>query len=366
MATHPSRAASPTPKQAPDQNAWDAPAHVKTLVLLMATAFGIYVCYLLAEPFLSALTWAVVLAVLFAHAHHWIESKLRHASLAAAISVATIALIVVVPAIFVGHRLVVQVALGAELIQTKVSSGEWRRAIEAQPRLVPIFDRIEQAIDLPGTTKTIATWLSTTAGSFVTGSVFQVLAFCLIFYLLFFFLRDRHAALDALRTLLPLSRRETDHLLSRISDTIFATVYGTLTVSTVQGILGGLMFWWLGLPAALLWGVVMALLAVVPVLGAFVVWIPAALFLILEGSWGKGLILMIWGMLVVGTVDNLLRPVLVGKRLQLHTVFAFLAVIGGLLLFGPSGLILGPVAFTTTTALLAIWRTRSAALPAAR
>ena len=126
------------------------------------------------------------------------------------------------------------------------------------------------------------------------------------------------------------------------------------------------MFWWLGLPAPLLWGVVMALLAVVPVLGAFVVWIPAALFLAMEGSWGKALILTVWGAVVVGTIDNLLRPFLVGKRLKLHTILAFISVVGGLILFGPAGLILGPVALTVTTVLLEIWRSRTAAEAVAR
>lgn len=104
----------------------------------------------------------------------------------------------------------------------------------------------------------------------------------------------------------------------------------------------------------------MALLAVVPVLGAFVVWIPTALFLALEGSWGKALILTLWGMIVVGGIDNLLRPILVGNRLKLHTILAFMSVVGGLILFGPAGLILGPVALTVTTVLLEIWRSRTA------
>lgn len=102
----------------------------------------------------------------------------------------------------------------------------------------------------------------------------------------------------------------------------------------------------------------MALLAVVPVLGAFVVWIPAALYLLLEGSWGKALILALWGGLVVGTVDNLLRPVLVGKRLKLHTVLVFMSVVGGIMLFGPAGLILGPIILTVTFVLLETWRHR--------
>jgi predicted PurR-regulated permease PerM len=262
-------------------------------------------------------------------------------------------------ATFVGQRLVQEAGNGAELIRTKVESGEWRHALEAHPRLVPLADWMERQ-NVPGTVKTVATWMTTTGASFVKGSVVEVVGLLLTFYLLFFFLRDRHAALQSLRSLAPLSEVEMDRLLDRVGDTIYATIYGTLVVSAVQGLLAGLMFWWLGLPAPLLWGVVMALLAVVPVLGAFVVWVPAALFLALEGSWGSALILTLWGTLVVGGIDNLLHPILVGNRLKLHTILVFMSVVGGLILFGPAGLILGPVALTVTMVLLETWHRRTA------
>ncbi len=105
----------------------------------------------------------------------------------------------------------------------------------------------------------------------------------------------------------------------------------------------------------------MGLLAIVPVLGAFVVWIPAAISLALEGSWGKALILTVWGGVIVGGIDNLLYPILVGNRLKMHTVLAFISVVGGLMVFGPSGLVVGPVVLTITSLLLEIWRTRFAA-----
>jgi len=119
------------------------------------------------------------------------------------------------------------------------------------------------------------------------------------------------------------------------------------------------MFWWLGLPAPALWGLVMGVLAVVPVLGAFIVWIPAAIFLALEGSWGKALILGVWGGVIVGGIDNVMYPILVGNRLKLHTIPAFMAIVGGLIVFGSSGLILGPVTLTVTVLLLEIWRSRT-------
>lgn len=342
----------------PVEQDWASPSHVQTVVVATATVLGIYLCYRLTVPFLPALAWAVAFAVLFMPLQRRLESLLTHPGLAAMVSVAVISLIVVVPVTFLGQRLIMQATEGAELVESRVKSGEWRRALDAQPLLAPIADTIEHQIDLPGTLKAFATWLSTTAGSIVKRSVFQLIGFCLTFYLLFFFLRDRDSMLHSLRALSPLSATEMDRLVSRVSDTIYATVYGTLAVASLQGLLGGLMFWWLGLSAPLLWGVVMALLAVVPLLGAFVVWLPAAIYLALEGNWQHALILGAWGMFVVGTIDNLLRPVLVGSRLKLHTVLAFMAVVGGLILFGTAGLILGPVILTVTMVLLEIWRTR--------
>jgi predicted PurR-regulated permease PerM len=119
------------------------------------------------------------------------------------------------------------------------------------------------------------------------------------------------------------------------------------------------MFWILSLPTPLFWGLVMGLLSIVPVLGAFMVWIPAAILLVLDGSWGKALILTLWGALVVGGIDNILRPMFVGSRLRLHTVPAFISTVGGLILFGAPGLILGPLAVTITMLLVEIWKVRS-------
>lgn len=336
----------------------ETPSHVQALVLVVATALGIYLCYRMTAPFVPALTAALALAVLFTPMQRWLEKKLKSPNLSAFISIVLIALIVVVPLVFVGQHLVVQAVNGAELIQTKVSSGGWRQLLEAQPRVAPIIRQIDQQLNLPETVKDLTTWLSTAAGSVLKGSLYQIIGVALTFYLLFFFLRDGRSALKSLGSLMPLSKSEIIQMFNRVHDTIFATIYGTLAVSSVQGFLGGMMFWFLGLSAPLLWGVVMAVLAVVPVLGAFIVWVPAVVFLALEGSWGKALILLLWGVLVVGTIDNLLRPILVGNRLKLHTVPVFISVVGGLIVFGPSGLILGPIVLTITIVMLEIWNQR--------
>ena len=338
---------------------WESRSHIKTIVLIVATVCGGYLCYRIAVPFLSVLVWAIVLAVLFNPLQRWLELKLKHPNLAAVVCIIMIGLVVVLPATFVGQRLVQQVVNGAQLITANVKSGDWRHALENRPRIAYLAGRIEQQYDLPETVVKLNNWLTNTAGSVVKGSVVQVIGLCLTFYLLFFFLRDRRKALQSFRYLSPLTEAEMDRLLSRVNDTINATVYGTLAVSAAQGLLGGLMFWWLGLPAPLFWGVVMAILSLIPVLGAFIIWIPAALLLAIEGSWAKALILTVWGGVVVGSIDNLLRLILVGRRLKLHTIIAFISMLGGLMLFGPAGLILGPVTLTVTVVLLEAWRSRA-------
>jgi predicted PurR-regulated permease PerM len=340
---------------------WSSPIHVHALVLMAVTGVGIYFCYRLVAPFFPALAWALALAVLFAPLHRWLESKVIRPNLAATISVLLVALIVVVPATFVAERIIGEAAEGAETIKTIVVSGEWRRAFEAHPSIAPVGRWIEQQFDLPELVQTAASWLTSTAASFVQGSILQLIGIVLTFYMLFYFLRDRGVALKSLRSLSPLSKADMNRLFSDVFDTVHATVYGTFAVAIVQGALGGLMFWWLGLPEPLLWGLVMGLLAVVPVLGAFVIWIPAAIFLALDGSAGKALLLTIWGAIVVGGIDNLLYPILVGRRLKMHSVIAFVAIVGGLIVLGPSGLILGPVIFTVTRVLLEIWSKRNAA-----
>lgn len=337
------------------ENDWGSPSHIRTLVLMGATLFGVYICYRLAVPFLPSVAWALALGVVFSPLQQWLESKFKSPSLAAIIAVFVIALIVVVPATFVTQQLFQEATKGAEAIETKLKSDEWGKALEQRPHLARLAKLIEQQVDVPAAFKAGVAWLSTTAQAIVKNSLLQAVTLCITFYLLFFFLRDRRECVHLLRSLAPLSKSEMDRMIVRVDDTIYATIYGTLAVSALQGLLGGLMFWWLGLPSPLLWGVVMAFLSVVPILGSFVVWLPAAVYLILSGHWEKGLILALWGALVIGTIDNLLRPILAGTRLKLHTVLSFISVVGGLILFGAAGLILGPVLLTITIVLLEIW-----------
>jgi predicted PurR-regulated permease PerM len=297
--------------------------------------------------------------VLFAPAHRWNEARLKRPNLAAGISVAMVGTIVVLPGLLVAGRLADEAARGTIAIKAAIDSGQWRQVVDAHPRIAPLAGWIERQLDIPALIGSAAAWLTNTSASLVRGSIAHAFAFLLTFYFLFNFFRDRHTALGSLLNLSPLSESEMRDIAVSAADTIHATFYGTIVCAAVQGTLGGLMFWWLALPAPPLWGAIMGLLAVVPVFGAFVVWIPAAAFLALDGHWGKALLLTAWGSVVVGGIDNVLYPMLVGNRLRLHTVPAFVSVVGGLVVFGTSGVIVGPLAVTITLSLLEIWRVRT-------
>ena len=351
------------PAPAPQTSDWSSRDNIQALVLLAATALGLYIFYRLSLPFLGPLAWALALAVLFNPMHRRLEQKIKRPNLAATITVVLIALLLILVVAFVVERLVTEAAKGAAVIKAEIESGRWVNVIESYPFLAPIGRWLESNSDLTSTLNTMVSWLTTKAASLVQGSVVQLIGVLLMFYFLYFFLRDHDKALRSLRWLSPLPEPTTDQIGQRVVDTIQAIFYGTVTVAAVQGTLGGLMFWWLGLAAPLLWGIIMGVLAVVPVLGASIIWLPAAIFLALEGSWGQAIVLTLWGSVVVGGIDNLLYPMLVGNRLKMHTGLAFIAVVGGLIAFGPSGIILGPVAAAVTIALLEVWHLRNADKP---
>lgn len=343
---------------------WDSRRHVHTLLMMAATLAALYLCYRLAAPFVPAIAGALALAVLFSPLHRWLERRLGAGNLAAAISVLVVVLLLVVPVLLVASRVLDEIVRGAQVVQTLLESGSWREVFERHTLLAPIGNWLDKQVDLPAVLAPATTWLAT--GAFVLQvSLVQAVGAVLTFYLLFYMLRDRAAMLQSLRSLSPLSDADMSRLFADVLDTVHATVNGTLIVAMVQGALGGLMFWWLGLPSPLLWGIVMGLLAVVPVLGAFIIWVPVAIFLALDGSVGKALMLAVWGAVVVGGIDNLLYPMLVGKRMQMHTIVAFVSIVGGLAVFGPTGLILGPVVFTVTRLLLEIWKRQPALIQSA-
>ncbi len=215
--------------------------------------------------------------------------------------------------------------------------------LENHPRLSPAVQWAEENVDLAGEAQQIVGNLTTSMTSWLTGTIWLGMQLLIMLLTLFFFFRDSGPIVKTLRGLVPLSRREANKVFKSVDDTIHATVFGTVTVAMVQGAMGAIIFALLGIPGALLWGVIMGFLSIIPYLGAFVIWGPVAAYLALSGDWTKAIILTAYGMLAIGLIDNLLYPLLVGKRMRLHTLAAFFAILGGVAVFGMSGLVIGPV-----------------------
>jgi predicted PurR-regulated permease PerM len=329
------------------------------VALLVLAAVATVLSLLVAAPFIPGLTWALAFGVAGRPIHCWIAARIRTADWAAGLAVAAVALLLIVPTVFV---IWYTGASARELmsISDQIESGQWREKLERSPRIAAIHRWVEGYVDVAREARGLREAARRRAARWTRSTAWGVVQVLIALFALFYFFRDRDAILRFLRSLMPLSERETDEVFDRVQTMTHATIYGTLVVAAVQGTLGGLMFAMLGIPGAFLWGVVMGLLAVVPVLGAFVIWVPAAALLVVQGSLGKALLLVVWGTVVVGLIDNLLYPMLVGKEMRVHTLPVFIAIVGGLAVFGAAGVVLGPILLAADVAILDILKRRTA------
>ena len=328
-------------------------SQAKLLTLAAATVVVLYLCYLMVAPFIPPLVWAVTAAVVTHRFSQWVGRHVKTPDAKASVCVAVVAVVVLLPAVLV-------VTVGAQQV-TKAIAG-WpatQEKINAEIAKHPRLDEIWQNFDISEEAPQLIDRLRPGAVAVVSTPLYLLMQTLLTLFVLYFLYRDEALAIESLRSVLPLSERETDQLFERVDDTINATIFGTVTVAMVQGIMGGIMFGFLGIQGATLWALIMGLLAIIPYLGTFVIWGPTAAILALQGEWGKAAILVGWGAIAIGLIDNLLYPYLVGQRLRQHTVVSFVAILGGVTLFGATGVVLGPVVVTLAYFLLDLWRRRT-------
>jgi len=338
---------------------WFSRERVLLLALGLATLLAVYVCYLIVQPFIPAVTIAVAVAVATRRPQAWLRRRLRSHTAAAAVGVVLVAGLIVVPLSLLITYLVRQIIASIHGLQAGGGLSEWRSIVHLPAPMSRALDWAQANFDLQTQIAAIGKSLVGQAGNLLAGSVILLTQLVIMLFVLFFLYRDRDQALHALRHLVPLSAEEAIHMGTRIEDTILAIVNGSLTVAFVQALLAGVMYTALGVPASVIWSCATFIVALIPMFGTFMVWGPVAVFLVLSGSWVKAVILVAWGALAVSTIDNFLYPHLVGGRLRLHTIPTFFAIVGGIELFGPAGLILGPVALAVTIGLLDVWWSRT-------
>jgi predicted PurR-regulated permease PerM len=333
---------------------------ILTAVLALLTLLVVYVNYRIVEPFVPAIAFALALAVATRVPYVWLLDRVgRRDTVAAAVAVVLVSILIIAPAALLTTYVVQSAIDNIDQLQTGVGIAGMRSKLEAQPWFGGWIRELANRFQIDEQLGNVGKAVASRATRILSGSVNFITQLGVTLFVLFFLYRDREDAVGALRNMLPLSNREADRLFSRVGDSINATVTGSLTVALVQATLAGIVYLILGVPGAVLWAAATFIMALVPVLGTFLVWSPIALYLAMSGHTGKAIFLLIWGMAVVGSVDNLLYPYLVGGKLRLHTVPTFFSVVGGIALFGPAGIIMGPMAVAIGIALLDVWFRRT-------
>jgi predicted PurR-regulated permease PerM len=326
------------------------------LLLAVSLAF-----FWLIRGFLQPIFWAVALGIVVYPLHARLQQRLHdRKALAATISVVAVVIVVILPLIGLGAAVANEGAALYERLQTGGLGidGIFSRVQERVPQVTALIERfgVDPArlqAQAQEAAVAVSSVIAERALSIGSGTLRGTIFFFLMLYLLFFFLRDGPRILDALIRALPLGDQRERHLLGRFAEVSRATIKGTLVVGIVQGTIGGIAFAVLGISAPVLWGTVMALLSILPVVGTALVWLPAAIFLILNDQIFGGIALIFVGVFVIGLTDNLLRPILVGRDTRLPDYLILLSTLGGLAGFGLAGVVIGP---TIAAFFLSVWQ----------
>lgn len=318
------------------------------LLLIVSIAFA-----WLLSPLYGAVFWGAILAIIFAPIHRRIAAKLgKRRNLAALISLMLVLLVVIIPVTFITGSLVQE---GATLYQ-RVKSGNLNFGSYVQQILDALPASVQNMMERFGIGDLSSMQEKLTAGvmqgsQYIATQAFNIgqntfeflVSFGVMLYLLFFLLRDGSLVSARLREAIPLSDTHKLHLLRKFTTVIRATVKGNIAVAAAQGVLGGAIFYVLGIQGPVLWGVVMAFLSLLPAIGAGLVWGPVAIYFLVSGELWQGVALALYGVLVIGMVDNVLRPLLVGKDTKLPDYVVLISTLGGMSLFGLNGFVIGPL-----------------------
>ncbi len=330
-----------------------------------------YVTFLVVQPFLTAMVTGALVAYIFYPVHRRVVKVIKRPAVSAGLVSVLIILLVVIPAVVLvqtaatearvayvtaKQRLASQNPLGIECAFPSKFVCRTSDQVRELLRTPEVRSQVQEAL-----AKAVTVIVEKTS-AVILGLPRLLLSAAVALFVIFFCLRDGDRLVDRLKALIPLASRHREHIVGRIQETVYAVMYGSVVVALVQGALGGLGFYVVGISSPMFWGVVMAVLALVPFLGTAIVWAPAGLYLVIEGygtvnrveMW-SGIGLLAYGALVVGTVDNLLKPYIIGDRTGLHPILIFVGALGGIALFGPVGFVVGPLVIGLFHALMDIY-----------
>jgi predicted PurR-regulated permease PerM len=333
------------------------PAKIRNIIFFALFGIVLIGTMVIVLPFFYPIFWAAVAAVIFRPVYKKLNARKHSPNFNALVSVMLILLIIILPLGFVGTLLVNESMTMFSSLSDESSPirGTFKSAIEAlkHNRYTARFniDETFWTDKLSEFARDLSAFIYTHLKN-VTQNVLEfVIMFIIMVYTLFFFIRDGDRLPDIFARLCPLGDNREKLLIQKFIATTRATLKSVFVIGSIQGSLGGLAFWVLGIQGALVWGVVMVFASILPI-GSSLIWFPASIILLLTSNVWKGIILLSFGIVVIGTVDNFLRPILIGKELEMHPLLILFSTLGGLVFFGFSGFVIGPVIMSV---LLALW-----------
>lgn len=332
---------------------------IRVLALVSLTIILIGLCVLLAVPFLPAIAWAVALAILAWPLHRWIAHRVSQRGVAAALSSAVVVTAILTTGIFVSYQIASETVSAAGRVKDEAAGVKIRETVASIPVLGKAAGWMERVgLDVEAAARRLVESNVQSPSSLAQGSAMAVIQFLLAIFILYYLFRDRDTFLNGLRDLLPLSSGESDFLMARAAESVHATLYATVVTSVIDSTAFGITFWGTGLPAPVLWATIMLILSLLPVLGAGLIWVPATAYLVMNENWPGAAALIVVGVVTATFVDNVLYARLAGGRMRMHNVPVLVSFLGGLVVFGMSGMILGPATLAITEALLEVWKRR--------
>jgi predicted PurR-regulated permease PerM len=323
-------------------------------VLVIVTLLFLYIL----KPFFSPLFWAAVIASIFRPLYERLNGKLNRPGLSAVIIFLLIAFIIILPGSIIGSLLFSESmymyeSLSADSGRIENIVKSITGAVKDNPYVARLhIDEQFWTEKISEIARSISNYIFVNLKELTQNTLVFLVQLAVMLYTLFFFIRDGDTFLGMVMRVFSLGQEREKVLSERFVTTARATLKVTMIIGGIQGFLGGLIFWLTGIDGALMWGVVMVLFSIVPVVGCSIVWIPAGVIMLLMGYFWKGIIILAFGVFVISMVDNILRPILIGRDVQMHPLLIFLSTLGGISLFGFSGFVIGPI---ITSLLLAMW-----------
>jgi len=342
--------------------------HIFLIFILFLTFLSIYLLYQILRPFIPSIIWAILLAMIFYPLFQKLQRILKKREiLSAALMTLLVLLIIVLPFSLLLASLASEVVDVYHRVEEMIKTGQLLAYVE-QMREIPILkwilDRLSQHIDLSQADplplllknlKQISTFIFNQTTTLLKGFSTFIAGFFFTLLSLYYLFKDGSRFFKGLKEIVPLPKKERDLLIQRFKDMIYATIYGGILIAIIQGVLGGVSFWVLGLPSPIFWGTAMALLSFIPIGGTALIWAPTAIILLIGGAVLKGLILLGLGVFVISMVDNLLRPFFISAKTNIHPLLLFFSVLGGVQAFGLIGLVAGPLIATLFLTMVEIY-----------